>query len=256
MRDEDLHADDLHEWVGFTDAAGNSWQFDVTFLTSNYGCIYGRGCPGVFTELAPEYEHGCCTYGAHFVDDADRQSTLARAVELGEDEWELRDRAEEMGGALTTNEAGDWVTQTVDDACIFLNRPGFPAGAGCAFHQAAIRRGERPLDWKPQVCWQLPLRYDEWTDDNDHTTHLLREWKRRDWGEGGAEFAWWCTDDPLAFTEDRPVWRSLRDEIVELVGQEAYERLVDYLVHREATHPTSSVFLPHPQVRRRVDPLT
>ena len=45
-----MHAEELHEWVSFTDADGNSWQFDVTFLTSNYGCIYGRGCPGVFTD--------------------------------------------------------------------------------------------------------------------------------------------------------------------------------------------------------------
>lgn len=248
---------DLHEWVTFTDDDGHSWQFDVTFLMSDYTCIYGRGCPGVFTELAPEYEHGCCTYGAHFVDKADREATAARAAELGPDEWELRDRAEEMGGPIHRNDDGDWVTQTVDDACIFLNRPGFEKGAGCAFHQAAAARGERPLDWKPQVCWQVPLRFDQWTDDNGHTTYLLREWKRHDWGEGGAEFAWWCTDDPLAFQGDRPVWRSLRDEIVELVGEGPYEKLVDYLVHREATHPEAPVFLPHPQVRRRDEnPLT
>ncbi|MEZ5168876.1 MAG: hypothetical protein R2695_21215 [Acidimicrobiales bacterium] len=43
-----MDADDLHEWVSFRDGDGNTWQFDVTFLTSNYTCIYGRGCPGVF----------------------------------------------------------------------------------------------------------------------------------------------------------------------------------------------------------------
>jgi hypothetical protein len=230
-----MDAAELHEWVTFSDDDGNSWQFDVTFLTSKYGCIYGRGCQGVFTELAPEYEHGCCTYGAHFLDDDDRKSTMARIEQLGPDEWELRDRATEMGGPIHKNDDGEWVTQTVDDACIFLNRP----------------------DWKPQVCWQLPLRFDEWTDDNDHTTYMLREWKRRDWGEGGAEFAWWCTDDPLAFSEEFPVWRTLREEIVELVGQGQYEKLVDYVVHREATHPEAPVFLPHPQVRRRDEnPLT
>ncbi|MEZ5168875.1 MAG: hypothetical protein R2695_21210 [Acidimicrobiales bacterium] len=112
------------------------------------------------------------------------------------------------------------------------------------------RREERPIDWKPQVCWQLPLRFDEWTDDNGEVTYLLREWKRHDWGEGGAEFAWWCTDDPLAFRGDRPVWRSLRDEIVELVGDEPYALLVDYLTARFDRGDGGTVFLPHPQVRR------
>ena len=241
---------DLHEWVAFDDDEGNSWQFDITFLTSNYGCIYGRGCPGVFTELAPEYEHGCCTYGAHFVDDDDRATVEAKIAQLTDDEWELKSRAEEMGGPIHKDDTGAWVTQMVDDACILLNRPGFPTGAGCALHQAAERRGERPLDWKPDVCWQVPLRYDDFTDDNGHTTYLLREWKRRDWGEGGAEFAWWCTDDPLAFGEDRPVWKSLRDEIVELIGEGPYRRLVDYIVEREAAAATTPVFVPHPRVRR------
>ena len=35
---------DLHEWITFADEDGDNWLFDVTFLTSNYGCIYGRGC--------------------------------------------------------------------------------------------------------------------------------------------------------------------------------------------------------------------
>ena len=80
---------DLHEWVSFDDEDGDTWQFDLTFLTSNYGCIYGKGCPGVFTELAPEYEHGCCTYGAHFVDKEDRQSIRAQIDRLEPGEWEL-----------------------------------------------------------------------------------------------------------------------------------------------------------------------
>lgn len=237
---------DLHEWVHVDDADGDTWSFDVTFLTSGYGCIYGRGCLGVFTEPAPEYEHGCCTYGAHFVDKADRARVTALVDRLEEGEWQLAGHAEELGGPIHRNEHGEWVTHLVDDACIFLNRPGHPTGAGCALHQAALARGERPIDWKPTVCWQLPLRLDEHTDDNGHTTYILREWKRRDWGEGGAEFAWWCTDDPLAFGEDRPVYETMRDEIVEMVGEEPYRMLVEYVTARG-----EGTFLPHPQVRRR-----
>ena len=75
------------------------------------------------------------------------------------------------------------------------------------------------------MCWQLPLRLDDHTDDDGHVTSTLREWKRRDWGEGGAEFHWWCTEDPEAFVDREPVYVTMRDEIVEMVGQTAYDLL-------------------------------
>ena len=51
-------------------------------------------------------------------------------------------------------------TRVVDGACIFLNRPGFAGGEGCALHIAALACDESPTEWKPSVCWQLPLRVD------------------------------------------------------------------------------------------------
>ena len=50
--------------------------------------------------------------------------------------------------------------RVVDGACIFLNRPGFAGGAGCALHLAALAADESPIDWKPSVCWQLPIKVD------------------------------------------------------------------------------------------------
>ena len=36
--------EDLHEWVSFEDPdEDRTWLFDVTFLTSNWNCIFGRG---------------------------------------------------------------------------------------------------------------------------------------------------------------------------------------------------------------------
>jgi len=132
----------------------------------------------------------------------------------------------------------------VGDACIFLNRPGFPGGAGCALHRAALDAGERPLDWKPDVCWQVPLRLQEQTDEHGHVTSILREWKRRDWGPGGQEFHWWCTDAPDAFVGHEPVYVTLRDEIVELIGEGVYAQLVGELQRRRPRTP-----LPHPALR-------
>jgi hypothetical protein len=129
---------------------------------------------------------------------------------------------------------------------VFLNRPGFPGGVGCALHLAAVEAGERPLDWKPDVCWQLPLRLEEHTDDEGHVTSTLREWKRRDWGAGGFEFHWWCTDGPEAFVDHLPVWQTNRDEIIEMVGEPAYALLAEHLRSRGTEH-----LLPHPAVKRR-----
>jgi hypothetical protein len=151
----------------------------------------------------------------------------------------LRPGDPDAEGAPTT------VTRLVDDACIFLNRPGFEGGVGCALHIAALDAGERPLDWKPNVCWQVPIRLEHETDDNGHVTSRLREWKRRDWGDGGFEFHWWCTEAPEAFTGSEPVYRSSRDEIVALVGEQVYGMLVAQL-ERPGWVP-----LPHPTVSRQ-----
>jgi hypothetical protein len=145
------------------------------------------------------------------------------------------------------NKEGEIKTRLVDGACIFLNRPGFEGGIGCALHSAALEAGERPLDWKPQVCWQLPLRLEDHTDEADgHVTSTLREWKRRDWGEGGAEFHWWCTESDDAFVDRSPVYETLRDEIVEMVGQKAYDLLTEHVASRGTER-----YLPHPALRRR-----
>jgi hypothetical protein len=243
--------DDLHEWVSFEDPdEERTWVFDLTFLTSGWRCIFGDGCLGVLTGPAEELEQGCCSYGAHFVDEEDEATTLEFAARLRPDQWQLMDVAARKGGATKQNKAGEIKTRVVDGACIFLNRPGFPGGSGCALHRAALEAGERPLDWKPDVCWQLPLRLEEHTDEEDgHVTSTLREWKRRDWGAGGAEFHWWCTEDPEAFVDHQPVYETNRDEIVEMVGQLAYDLLSEHLRARG-----TGQLLPHPALKRRADP--
>jgi len=221
-----------------------TWVFDVTFFLSDWTCIYGQGCQGVLTGPAPELVQGCCSYGAHFIDDDDVATVQAAADRLTNEQWQFR-RKGRKGGFLRTEEDGTRITRLVEGACIFLNRPGFAAGAGCALHQAALAAGERPMDWKPDVCWQLPLRLQEHTDDHGHVTSTLREWKRRDWGEGGFEFHWWCTDAVDAFVGHTPVYVTLRDEIVELIGEPVYALLVAQLAARGRR-----AMLPHPAVRR------
>ena len=143
-----------HEWVSLPDPEEErTWIFDVTFLLSNWTCIFGRGCQGVLTEPAPELVHGCCSYGAHFSDEGDVARVEAAAATLTEDDWQFLKKARKSG-VTRTDKKGVVTTRMVEDACIFLNRPEFPGGPGCALHRAALARGERPMDLKPEVCWQ------------------------------------------------------------------------------------------------------
>ena len=235
---------DTHEWISFEDDHHRrTWVFDATFLRSKWNCIYGSGCKGVHDTDTTHLAQGCCTHGAHFVDDADVQTVVVASARLKKRHWQYKKQGQ-RDGILDTDD-GATTTRVVDGGCIFLNRPGFDGGIGCAFHHAALEFGERKMDLQPDVCWQLPLRLEDHTDEHGYVTSTLREWKRRDWGAGGEDFHWWCTDSDDAFHGGKPVYLYLRDEIIELVGQHVYEQMVT-LLERPKWTP-----LPHPAVGRR-----
>jgi hypothetical protein len=242
---------DTHEWVSFEDPDEyRTWVFDVTFLTSPWTCIFGTGCLGVLTGPAPELAQGCCSYGAHFTDREDVVHIETVAATLTPDEWQFADRARRRrNGRLAISEKnadGETVSLLVDDACIFLNRPDFHAGAGCALHLAALGRGKRPHELKPNVCWQLPLRReDEEQGEEGRVVSTIRQWDRSHWGEGGEEFHWWCTESPEAFVGSVPVYVSMRDELIALTNRRVYNMLMGYLDRRDGAP------VPHPVLRRR-----
>lgn len=232
-------ADDLHEWVSFTDPEEDrEWRFDVTFLASNWTCIFGRGCKGVLTEDATEMEQGCCSYGAHFTGAHDRRRTLEKAKLLTERQWQHKARAKR--GVTSRNTDGTTLTKLVNEACIFLNGPDFPGGAGCALHRGAIDAGEHFIEWKPEVCWQVPLRREDHVRSDGVVETTVRSWDRRDWGGGGEEFHWWCTQAPEAFCGAEPVYVTSRAELVALCGERVYDLLVEYIA------PRSTEIAPHP----------
>ena len=233
-----------HEWVSFEDPdEERTWIFDVTFLLSRWACIFGAGCQGVLTGPAAELSQGCCSYGAHFTSAHDVERVRAAAKTLTPDQWQHR-AAARKGGVLRAQRDGTRMTRLVDGACIFLNRPGFPGGSGCALHRAALERDQLPLELKPDVCWQLPLRREDQADAAGHVTSTVTQWDRRHWGDGGAEFHWWCTEAPEAFRAERAVYRHMAAELVAMVGPLVFDSLRSYLDAREAT-----VTLPHPALR-------
>lgn len=245
MPPEFTHAPlDAHEWISFDDPGEErTWQFDVTFLASSWTCIFGQGCQGVLTGPAPELVQGCCSYGAHFTDQADADAVSAVAATLDPDIWQFH--AKGKRGVVKTLPDGDLGTRLVDGACIFLNRPGFPGGAGCALHVAAERAGKSHVEFKPEVCWQVPLRREDETTATGRVISVIKQWDRQHWGEGGEEFHWWCTEAPEAFVGHQPVYRAMEHELVAMVGGEVYAELARYLDARRGTA------LPHPVVRRK-----
>jgi hypothetical protein len=57
-------------FVEFGDPADPDQVFrcDLTWLTSRWTCIFGRGCQGIYADRPDD---GCCTLGAHFSDEED-----------------------------------------------------------------------------------------------------------------------------------------------------------------------------------------
>ena len=248
----------VREWVTFADPSDpkRRWLVDVTWLTSPWRCLFGCGCQGVLTAAAPEMAQGCCSYGAHFSDEDDRDRVLAAAEQLRPDEWQHHG-AGGRRGVTARLAGGGWRTRLVDGACVFLNRPGFAAGPGCALHLLALRQRAHPMTTKPDVCWQLPLRKEDKDDGDGTMTTTLSEFSRSGWGPGGEEFAWWCTEAPEAFTGAEPVYRSLEVELRAMAGDELYEAIAAYLDRRMAVLEADgrngaggAVLVPHPAVRK------
>jgi hypothetical protein len=223
------------EWVTFADPKedGRTWQLDVTFLLSSWQCIFGAGCQGVLDEKTPELAQGCCSYGAYFADVADRDHVVRIAAELTDDEWQFAAAGRSKGiyKKMGRDDEGnrEWHTRLVRDGCIFLNRVEFPAGPGCALHLHAMNTGLHHSEVKPEICWQLPLRRVDEDKEDGTVVSTLTEFGRAGWGEGGDDFAWWCTEAPEAFIGKEPVYRSLEPELRKTLGKKLHKQVVEYL---------------------------
>jgi len=204
------------------DDGGTVWRFDTDFLRSSWTCIWGRGCKGILAEPSEHLGQGCCSVGAELTDEDEARMISALAATLEPNRFEHHPEARRAG---IFGDDRRLSTRIVDGACIFLNRPGFAGGPGCALHLAAIDEGESPLHWKPSVCWQLPIRVDWEPGDDGVEVATVRRWNRSDWGSEGETMAWCCTEEPQAYVGDRPVIESLGAEIEAIVGTEVHVEL-------------------------------
>ena len=207
-------------------ADGEEWMVDDRFLASRWTCIWGRGCLGIGDEVDPTHLLGCCSLGAELTDAADAANLSAHAACIPDELWQYAGHAASHGIFADDDQRA---TAVVDGACVFLNRGEMGDRAGCALHHAAVHHDEPPRDWKPNVCWELPLKIENTTDADGTAVTVLRRWQRRDFGSD-AEMAWFCTDTDDAYVGDQRVVDALCDELQDLVGGPAADALAEMML--------------------------
>jgi hypothetical protein len=231
-------------FVEFSDPGDSNtvYRCDLTWLTSRWTCIFGSGCRGIYADRPDD---GCCTLGAHFADGDDEKRVGKSVRQLTAEQWQYKKAAKKDGwvelegpDAVAEGDEPARKTRVVDGACIFLNRPGFPAGSGCALHLLALYEGRPITETKPDVCWQLPLRRQyrsvTRTDETTYTEVTIGEYGRDGWGPGGHDLDWYCTSNTEAHHGREPVYRSSRNELLALMGAPAYETLVELCAEFES----------------------
>jgi hypothetical protein len=227
------------------DDASQVFKCDLTWLTSRYMCIFGQGCQGIYAERPDD---GCCTLGAHFADKDDEKRVRSYVRQLTPEVWQFHDVGTRKKNAwIEKDDEGERKTAVHDGACIFLNRPGFEGGYGCALHAYALGVGLQPLETKPDVCWQLPIRRTfrdvELPDGTEYTEVGIGEYDRRGWGPGGHDLDWYCSGNPEAHVAPDPLYVTNAPELTELMGPAAYAELVR---HCEAHLASRSTLALHP----------
>ena len=269
-REAETDLDFPREWIEFTDPADEQHlvRADLTWLLSRWTCVFGSKCHGI---VAGRPEDGCCSHGAFFTDADDENRVKAAAARLAPENWQHYRRGfknyTEMDTIDGAKPARRTATQTQDGPCVFLNDADFVGGGGCALHAQALRDGVHPLTYKPDVCWQLPVRREQdWIKRSDGTKVLqstLTEFDRRGWGPGGHDLDWWCTSSPDAHVGSEPMFRSYAAELTALIGQAAYDRLAELCDARIAAgvvaeHPatTKARALAAPRKRGGREPAT
>ncbi|GAA1031609.1 hypothetical protein GCM10009557_27470 [Virgisporangium ochraceum] len=250
-RSLEVELDFPREWLEFTDPANDSHviKADLTWLLSRWTCIFARGCHGIVKGAAA---NGCCSHGAFFTDGDDEKRVKKAVKRLTPLTWQHHRRGfsnwTEMDTIDGENPARRTAVQGPGKPCVFHNDATFPGGGGCALHGQALRDGVHPLEYKPDVCWQLPIRRDQdWSKRADGSQILvstLSEFDRRGWGEGGHDLHWWCTSSPEAHVGSQYLYLEYEPELTALIGKAAYGKLAELCAKRAelglvAPHPAS-----------------
>ena len=106
--------------------SGPQYRVNVSFLLSNYECIFGCGCQGSLNRR-PDADYGCCERGVTFIDEDDFTHVAEMVDELTAEDCDNIDHIRNHGWYLSSRKGKPYKTRKLDHLCIFGNRTG---GAG------------------------------------------------------------------------------------------------------------------------------
>ena len=175
-RSREVDLDFPREWIEFVDPADPEHliRADLTWLLSRWTCIFGSGLPR--HHRGPGRRRLLLARRVLHRRRRREAGPRGRATKLTPETWQHYRRGfknyTEMDTIDGKNRPGA-PPPGPDGPCVFLNDADFAGGGGCALHAQALRDGVHPLEYKPDVCWQLPVRRDqEWTKRPDGTKIL------------------------------------------------------------------------------------
>jgi hypothetical protein len=233
------------EWLTFPapDDPDRQYRVNVSFMLSNYECIFGQGCPGSLNKY-PSADFGCCERGVTFIDDDDFAHVEEMVGQLTAEDCDNIDHVRNRGWFLASRSGKPYKTRKIGGLCIFGNRTGGAAGkAGCAFHHLAARQDRHHTETKPFICWSVPLNFsqEEPEEPGGRETTIVSAFTADAWGgtddeeesDGRGHLGWWCVDTPDAYRGARPVYQSMEHELRKGIGDSAYERMAELLAGLE-----------------------
>lgn len=222
------------DWIEFK-LGGDTYRINVSFMLSNYTCIFGRGCPSVLLKGANS-DGGCCQIGVSIADE-DEFFRVDKYVQMLTEEdadniAEIRRRWHRP-----PEDNNDFKnTRVIDGLCIMSNRVGGATGKpGCAFRALSTRLGVSHMDVEPDICWQLPMAVTNEEYEDGTTTWTVDATAGSVWANSryvGAPIhsaGWFCTETPDAYVGTEAVYIAFMGELLKLLGEPGYWAMVDCL---------------------------
>lgn len=258
------------QWIEFPDPndPDHAWRVDFNFIMSSWTCLFGQGCSGQFgiQDAHTKPDVGCCGLGVNIPSREELARVQSYVDMLTEDELppNILRRVQKDGGWYYIKGGTDRVdpedpdyigahTRVRDGGCIFANRSNEGDGkTGCAFHHLGQRIGKSHTEVMPDICWQVPLNistYDDTTGEAESVTVVTAS-SSKDWSgidEDGSQdswMSWWCIDTVDAYLpESKRVYRSMEEELRKIMGDDAYEVLVQEIDKRAGDYvpPTAGM---------------
>jgi len=82
-----------HDRFEVIDDGRTVWRIERSFVTSNWTCIWGKGCLGILDRPAPELNQGCCSVGAHLDGDEEAATIGGLAATLDPERFQFHEVA-------------------------------------------------------------------------------------------------------------------------------------------------------------------